>query len=51
MALMSHWWCWIKNMKLKETMEFVYEETEETERKMYQWCKGEGKSLLREDRV
>ena len=39
-----------KSMKLKETMEFAYEE-EETEGKMYQWCKGEGKSLLREDRV
>ena len=25
-----------------ETMEFVYEETEETEGEMYQWCKGWG---------
>ena len=40
-----------KSMELEETMEFVYEETKKTEGKMYQWCKGEGKSLLREDRV
>ena len=36
-----------------ETMEFVYEETEETEGEMYQWCKGWGwgESLREEDRV